>query len=41
MCFDYEIPEKQKIKNRKPEEETMEVEPELEKEEERPLMASP
>ena len=40
MCFDYEIPEKQKIKNRKlEEEETMEVEPELEKEE-RPLMAS-
>jgi len=40
MCFDYEIPEKQKIKNKKLEEETMEVEPELEKEEERPLMAS-
>jgi hypothetical protein len=39
MCLDYEIPEKQKIKNRKLEKESIEAEPELEKEE-RPLMAS-
>jgi hypothetical protein len=40
MCFDYEIPEKLKIKNRKLEEESIEIQPELEKEEEQPMIAS-
>jgi hypothetical protein len=41
MCFEYEIPEKHKLKNRKLEkEEDMEIQPELEKIEERPMAAS-
>jgi hypothetical protein len=41
MCFDYKIPEKHKLKNRKlEEEEDMEIQPELEKIEERPMVAS-
>jgi hypothetical protein len=41
MCLGYEIPEKQhhKIKNKKLEEENIELQPELEKEEQ-PIMAS-
>ncbi|HEX2407082.1 MAG: hypothetical protein K0S67_1482 [Nitrososphaeraceae archaeon] len=42
MCLGYEIPEnqQQKIKNKKLEEENIELQPELEKEEEQPLVAS-
>jgi hypothetical protein len=32
MCFDYEIPQNEKLKNRKLEKESMEVVPELEEE---------
>jgi uncharacterized membrane-anchored protein len=42
MCLGYEISEsqQQKIKNKKLEEENIELQPELEKEEEQPLVAS-
>ena len=41
LCFEYEISEKQKLKNRKLEEEqNIKIQPELEKAEERPLTAS-
>jgi hypothetical protein len=38
MCFDYEIPQNEKLKNRKLEKEIMEVVPELE--EEQPMVTS-
>lgn len=40
MCFDYEIPPKEKIKNRRLEKEGTEVQPELEKVEEQPMVTS-
>ena len=42
MCLGYEIPENQqpKIKNKKLEEENIELQPELEKEEQQPIVAS-
>jgi hypothetical protein len=40
MCFDYEIPQKEKIKNRSLEKDSMEVQPELEKVEEQPMVTS-
>jgi hypothetical protein len=40
MCFDYEIPQKEKIKNRRPEKDSMEVQPELERVEEQPMVTS-
>jgi hypothetical protein len=39
MCFDYEIPQKEK-KNRSLEKDSMEVQPELEKVEEQPMVTS-
>ena len=40
MCFDYEIPENQKLKNKSLKREYIEVEPELEKVEEQPMVTS-
>ncbi len=40
MCFDYEIPENQKLKNKYLKKEYIEVEPELEKIEEQPMVTS-
>jgi hypothetical protein len=40
MCFDYEIPQKEKIKNRRSEKDSMEVQPELERVEEQPMVTS-
>ncbi|HYX57308.1 MAG TPA: hypothetical protein VE818_14215 [Nitrososphaeraceae archaeon] len=40
MCFDHEIALKQKIKNRELEKESMEVQSELEKVEEQPMVTS-
>jgi hypothetical protein len=40
MCFDYELPEKLKQKNKKLEEENMETQPELEKVQEQPIVTT-
>lgn len=40
MCLDHEIPLKEKIKNRGLEKESMEVQSELEKVEEQPMVTS-